>query len=410
MGETIGQKSGQVGTGWLPSHGYAVSTVQIRKSDSADDVSLEFMKIDDEALSATGAYTHSLGDGTSPIFVTDSRQPVVGFRAYMSADSRLLGVDALKVSSGGGRILAILANGFPKPPDHKVAPSPGEVMKGMKKLMRKSAVSLKGKGKGSALKMEVLALAAATANDARKNESDESRFIELLEARRLYLLGGNFRAAFAIIDELSQEYEYDYWNDLLKFFLDAAKLAGSDRNMQRQVISELGPAIIRAEEHYEFEVASKLAGGGKMLATALEDETWFAKYGQQIQEFERNADLTKQARLAAKTLVSRRDDPKANRVMGMFSLVVVQDADEAMKYFARSSNEDCEFIAKYDSSFDGSDAKIAMKLADCWKRIGKKNDAMEKLAMERAKRVLMKAKPKAKGKDLKSIEADLNRL
>ena len=49
----------------------------------------------------------------------------------------------------------------------------------MKKLMKESAASLRGK-KGSALKMELRALAASTASDARDNAIDESRFIGLL--------------------------------------------------------------------------------------------------------------------------------------------------------------------------------------------------------------------------------------
>ena len=391
--------------------GYAVSAVQIGKSDLADDVSLEFMMIDDVALLPTGAYKQSLGSGESPIDVSVNHPPVIGLRAYQSDDSSLLGIYALRVSTGS-RILKILVEGFPRPSGNIKAPSPSEVMKGMKSLMNESALSLRGK-KDRALKKEMLVLAKSTATRARADTSDDgARFIRLLEARRLYLLGGDFRSAFAIIDELSQEFEYDYWNDLLAFFLDAAKLAGKDKNMQRQVIDQLGPATEKAKEHFEFEVAERLAGGGKMLATALEDKSSFSMYGQQVEEFELNADLTKQARLAAKTLISRPHDPnpKANRVMGIFSLVVTQDVDEAMKYFARSSNEDCEFIAKYNSSFDGSDAKIAMKLASCWKRIGKKSDALEKLAIERAQKVLTQAKEQAQGQDLKDIEADLKRL
>ena len=408
LGEVIGQKAGR--WEWLIAKpGYAVSAVQIEESDSAGEVSLEFMMIDEESLLPTGAYTQSLGGGPSLITINENRQPVVGLRAYMASDSSLLGIDALRVTSAGGQILKILAEGFPKPSGHKEAPSPGEVMKGMKKLMRDSALSLRDK-KGAALKMEMGALARSTASDARANGSDDDRFIGLLEARRLYLLSGEFESAFAIIDELSDEFAYDYWGDLLAFFTDAVKLAGKSPSMQRQVVKQLGPAIDKAEEHFEFEVAGKLAAGGKMLATALEDQSSFGQFGEQAKEFSLNADLTKQARVAAKTLISRPDDPKANRVMGVFSLVVTEELHEAMKYFALSSNGDCKFIAEYDHSFDGSDAKIAMKLADCWKRIGKKNDALEKVAMERAQKILLKAKAQAQGKDLKKIESDLERL
>ena len=51
-----------------------------------------------------------------------------------------------------------------------------------------------------------------------------------------------------------------------------------------------------------------------------------------------------------------------------------------------------------------------MKLADCWKGVGKKNEVLEKLAAERALKVLMEAKERAQGKALKQIEAELERL
>ena len=321
---------------------------------------------------------------------------------------RVIAGGSSSASPDGSPILTILVNGFPKQLGQKEAPKPSVVKKEMKKLMKQSASSLKGK-KASDLQMEIKALAESTASTAREKNSDESRFTGLLEARRLYLLGGEFRSAFAITDELSDEYSYDYWTDLLAFFLDAAKLAGKDRSMQRQVISELGPAIVKAEEHFEFEAAGKLAGGGKMLATALKDQRSFEQFGKQMEEFEQNAKITKQARLAAKTLTSRPEDSKANRVMAVFCLVVTQDWDDAMRYFARSDNKDCEFIAKYDRSFNGDDAKIAMKLADCWRQVGKKNDEIENLAIERAREVLMKAKGQALGEDLEDIESDLER-
>ena len=82
-------------------------------------------------------------------------------------------------------------------------------------------------------------------------------------------------------------------------------MAGTDRYMQRQVVDELGPAIGKAQEHFEFEVAGRLAGGGKLLAAELKDKSSFEKYGQQMEEFEQSAKITKQARAAAKTLISR---------------------------------------------------------------------------------------------------------
>ena len=408
MGESIGKKSGQ----WqvlIAKSGFAVSAVQIGESELAEDVSMEFMKIDNESLLPTGAYKQSFGGEPVEISVSDKRQPVIGLRTRMSADSSLLGIDAIRTSSGGGRILTILVDGFPKPLGVKETPSPSEVAKRMKKLMKESASQLKGKA-GTELQMELKALAQSTASTARSNADDEARFIGLLEARRLHLLGGEFRSAFAIIDELSQEFEYDYWDDLMLFFEDAVKMAGKNPSMQRQVVAEIEPAIVKAEEQFEFEVAGKLATGGKSLATALEDQILFGKFNQQLAGFEQNAKATKQARAAAKTLASRPDDAKANRVMGIFSLVVTQDWSEAMKYFSISANKDCEFIAMHDRSYDGSDAEIAIELADCWKRIGKKNDELEKVAFERARKVLTEAKERAQGKALKTIEADLERL
>ena len=147
-----------------------------------------------------------------------------------------------------------------------------------------------------------------------------------------------------------------------------------------------------------------------MLATEIKDQALFEQFSQQLEQYERSSKATKLARVAAKTLISRPDDGKANRAMGIFSLVVSEDSDEAMKYFARSANKDCEFIAEHDRDFNGTDAEIAMELADCWKRVGKKNDVLEKLAIDRAKAVLMLAKQHAQDKALKDIEADLERL
>ena len=408
LGETIGRKSAR----WealIAKPGFAVSAVQIEQSDRADDVSVEFRRIDDKSLLPTDAYAQSLGSGPVNINVSNECEPVVGLRVLTSNDSRLLGVDAMRVRSSDESILAVLVDGFPTPPGLEKAPSPSVATKAMKKMMRESAERLAGKTGGAQL-MEMRALAESTAGTARNAVSSDSQFVGLLEARRLYLLAGEFKPAFAIVDELSHKFDYDYWTDTLLFFKDAAKRASKSKYMQGQVVTELGPVIVKAEEDFEFEVAGKLAAGGKMLATEMKDQGWFKHFDQRMDEFESRAKATKLARVAAKTLASRPDDGKANRVMGVFSLVVTQDRDEAMKYFARSSNKDCEFIAENDQSFNGSDAEVAIKLADCWKRVGKKNDALEELAIKRAKKVLMEARTQAEGKSLKNIDADLERM
>ena len=415
LGEQVGRKDG-IWKKVLAKPGFAVSAVQSRTSN-VKDLSFEFRRIGSESLLSADAYTQSYASAPVSVTASESSQPVVGLRVYTSNDSRVAGIEAMRVGggsdagagSGGDRILTILADGFPTPPGRKEAPNPTDVKKEMKKLMKESAARLSGKT-GNAQLMELKALAESTATDARNNVSDESRFIKLLEARRLHLLAGEFRPAFAIMEELSQEFSYDYWDEQLAFFRAAAKRAGSSSTMQRQVVTELGPAISKAEESFEFEIAGKLAAGGKLLATALRDQSLFAKFNTQLEQFEQNEKATKQARVAAKTLMSRPDDAKANRVMGIFSLVVMQDWDDAMKYFALSDNDDCEFVAENHRGFDGADAKVAMKLADCWKRIGKKNDVVEKLAVEQAQKILTQAKAKAQGKALKDIEADLERL
>jgi len=401
LGEIIGQKSAR----WeavIAKPGFAVSAVQIGQSDRAEDVSLEFRMIGQESLLVLGAYTQSLGDEPVTIAVDDTCQPVVGLRVHTSSDLRLSGVDALRVRSDDARLLMVLVG-------LKEAPSASQVKKAMKKMMRESALRMEGKADSAQL-MELKALAESTASTARNAVSDEAQFVGLVEARRLHLLAGEFESAFAVMDELSQSFDYDHWVDALLFFNDAAKRASKSSYMQRKVIAGLGPVIVKAEDSFEFEAAGKLAAGGKMLATEIKDQALFEQFSQQLEQYERSSKATKLARVAAKTLISRPNDGKANRAMGIFSLVVPEDSDEAMKYFARSANKDCEFIAEHDRDFNGTDAEIAMELADCWKRVGKKNDVLEKLAIDRAKAVLMLAKQHAQDKALKDIEADLERL
>ena len=408
LGAMLGSES-QEWESLIAEPGFAVSALQIEQFNSADDVSLEFRRIGNQSLLPTDAYTHSIGSQPVDINVSDECQPVIGLRVNMANASRLVSVDAMRVRSGESKLLAILADGFPVPSSRKKAPSPNEIKQVMKKLMKESAARLSGTT-GRAQEMELKALAESTAISARDDANDESRFISLLEARRLHLLAGEIRPAFAITHELSQEFEYDYWSDQLALFRDATQRAGKSPIIRRKVMAELGPEISKAEESFRFEVAGKLAAGGKMLATELNDQSSFAKFSGQLEEFERSAMATKQARAAAKTLTTRPDDAKANRSLGVFNLVVTHDWDQAMEYFARSSNQDCEFIAAHDRSFDGADAQTAMKLAKCWMRTGKKNEALEKLAAERAQQVLTQAKTQAVGKDLKDIESDLERL
>ena len=65
-----------------------------------------------------------------------------------------------------------------------------------------------------------------------------------------------------------------------------------------------------------------------------------------------------------------------------------------MQCFGRSGNEDCEFIAKHDRDFTGDDAEIAEKLADSWRRVGKKVDMLKSLANERAETILTQSESK----------------
>ena len=408
LGKQVGRKDG-IWRRLIAKPGFAVSAIGSGTYNSSKDLSLEFRRIGSESLLPADAYTRSLSADPVSISVSDSCDPVIGLQVYTSQNPRIAGIDAIRVRSSGDRVLTILVDGLPVPPDRKQAPSPAVAKKELKKLMKESAARLQGKA-GSAQLMELKALAESTANDGRNSVSDQNRFVSLLEARRLHLLAGNFESAFKIMDEISQNFEYDRWEDQLLFFGDAAKRAGKSTSMQRKVAKGLGPVIAKAEDSFEFETAGRLAAGGKMLATGLRDQKMFDQFNAQLEEFERSAAATKQARAAARTLINNPDDPKANRALGIFSLVVTKDWGAAMKYFARSSNKDCEFIAEHDRSFDATDSETAIKLADCWKRIGRKNDEIEKLAVERAQKILIEAKTRAIGKALRDIEADLERL
>jgi len=397
LGKTIGEQGGD----WqaiVAKPRFAVSSIQFGRKDLAKDVTLEFMKIGNASLLPSSLYTQSLGGRPVVVGGNDASQPVVGLRSLVAADSTPLGIDAIRVLSAKSQKLAILVDGVAGPQGRKAAPSPSDVKKALKKLMKQSAGQMTGKT-GSAHLMELKALANSTAITAREGIDAESRFVTLLEARRLYLLGGDFKSVFAITNELANEFDYDYWPDLLAVFSDSAIRADTSPSMKRLVCLELDPAIAQAVESLEFEVAGKLAAGGKMLATDMKNQALFQKYGMQLEEFKQFADATKQARQAAKTLASRPDDGKAKQSLGVFFLVVAEDRDAAMKYFADCSNKDWAF-----------DAEVAMKLADCWLRVAKKTDSVAKLATVRARQVLTMAKSRAKGKVLKQLQADLDKL
>ena len=408
LGKTIGQQNGD----WqviVAKPRFAVSSIQFGRKDLAQDVTLEFMKIGNTSLLPNSSYTQSLGGQPVAVGGNDASQPVVGLRSLVAADSTPLGIDTIRVLSASSQKLVILVDGVAGPPGRKEAPSPSDVKKGLKKLMKQSAGQMTGKT-GSAHLMELKALANSTAITAREGIDAESRFVTLLEARRLYLMGGDFKSVFAITNELAGEFDYDYWPDLLAVFSDSANRAAASTSMKRLICLELDPAIAQAVESLEFEVAGKLAAGGKMLATDMKNQALFEKYGMQLEEFKQYANTTKQARQAAKTLASRPDDGKAKLSLGLFFLVVNGDRDAAMKYFADCSNKDWAFVGQNDPNFNGADAEVAMKLADCWVRIAKKTDSVAKLATARARQVLTMAKIRAKGKALKQLQGDLDKL
>ena len=147
-----------------------------------------------------------------------------------------------------------------------------------------------------------------------------------------------------------------------------------------------------------------------MITKSLKDQLGFEKYQQKLERFEQLADVTKQARAAAKKLLVDPDDGNSNRSVGVFYLAVQENWDEAMGHFARSSNEDYQFIAKYDQNFSGTDTEVAMKLADSWIKVGKKVDALSELANKQARTILRKATAHADDKSVKDLEAKLKKL
>ena len=156
-----------------------------------------------------------------------------------------------------------------------------------------------------------------------------------------------------------------------------------------------------------------------MIAKSLKDQPGFEKYQQKLERFEQLADVTKQARVAAKKLLVEPDDGKSNRSMGIFYLAVSEDWDGAMSHFARSASKDYQFIAEHDRKFSGTDSKVAKKLADCWIKVGKKVDALTELANKRARTILEEAKGasfsgaldgQADDKGLKDLDTGLKNL
>ena len=416
-GETIGQETEE----WqslIAKPGYAVSAIQFGQFDSVNKIQSEFMQIGDKALLPEGAYTQTLAGAPVPTAIDIDRQSIIGLRGQVSGDSKLLGVEVVRVLGKKSQMLMNLAKGFPTPSDLKETPAPSVIKKRLKKLAKESASKLSGKA-GEDQLMELKALASSVESSADSSVDAEAEFVTLLEARRLYLLAGDVRSAFAITNRLMHEFDYDHWKDVLALFADSASRAGSSSALKRAVVLELDPAIDRAEKQLEFEVAGRLAVGGKMITKSLKDQLRFEKYQQKLERFEQLAGVTKQARTAAKKLLVEPDDGKSNRSVGIFYLAVSEDWDEAMNYFARSANEDYQFIAEHDRSFTGADAEVAKKLADCWIKVGKKVDALTELANKRARTILEEAKGasfsgalhgQADDKGLKDLDTGLKNL
>lgn len=402
-GKTLGRELGQWAT-VVAKPGYAVSDVQFEGVDLAVDVQTEFMRIGKQLLTQAGAYTQTVTGDSRSVKINASKPPVIDLDGSVSKDLKLLAVESVraklpttgsslskakapKLSSRSRQLVSYLAEGFPASKGRKMTPRPSIVTKGLKKRSRESNERLSGK-KGGDLDRELKSLANSIEAEARNSTDSDAQFVALLEARRLYIVAGDFRSAFAIGNVLLDEFEYDHWKDLLLLFEDMTKRAGKDSWLQQKVCDQLAPAIFEAQEKFEFEVAGKLATGGKVLATRLKIEEQSKKYQQQVEEFKQLAQITKQARAAAKMLVDKSDDKKANRSMAVFFLRVSEDWDAAMYYFARSGSKDCEFIAEHDRNSKGADAAVTAELADCWKRVAKKNSALEDVAYERARKIL----------------------
>ena len=411
-GLTVGKTIGQETEEWqsvIAKPGYAVSAIEFWQLDSANKIQSEFMQIGDKSLLPEGAYTQTLTGAPVPTAIDVDRQPIIGMRGQMSGDSKLLGVEVVRVLSKKSQMLVILAEGFPTPTDLKATPAPSVVKKQLKKLAKESTGKLSGTA-GNAQLQQLKALASSVELSADSSVDAASEFVALLEARRLYLLAGDFKPAFAITNRLMHEFDYDHWKDVLALFADSASRAGSSSVLKKAVVVELDPAIDQAEKQLEFEVAGRLAVGGKMITKSLKDQLGFEKYQQKLERFEQLADVTKQARAAAKKLLVDPDDGNSNRSVGVFYLAVQENWDEAMGHFARSSNEDYQFIAKYDQNFSGTDTEVAMKLADSWIKVGKKVDALSELANKQARTILRKAMAHADDKSVKDLEAKLKKL
>ena len=400
-GKTLGRELGQWAT-VVAKPGYAVSDVQFEGVDLAVDVQTEFMRIGKQLLTQAGAYTQTVTGDSRSVKINASKPPVIDLDGSVSKDLKLLAVESVraklpttglssskapKLSIRSRQLVSYLADGFPASKGRKMTPRPSIVTKGLKKRSRESNERLSGK-KGDDLDRELKSLANSIEAEARNSTDSDAQFVALLEARRLYIVAGDFGSAFAIGNVLLDEFEYDHWKDLLLLFEDMTKRAGKDSWLQQKVCDQLAPAIFEAQEKFEFEVAGKLATGGKVLATRLNIEEQSKKYQQQVEEFKQLAQITKQARAAAKMLVDKSDDKKANRSMAVFFLRVSEDWDAAMYYFARSGNKDCEFIAEHDRNSKGADAAVTAELADCWKRVAKKNRTLEDVAYERARKIL----------------------
>ena len=400
-GKTLGRELGQWAT-VVAKPGYAVSDVQFEGVDLAVDVQTEFMQIGKQLLTQAGAYTQTVTGDSRSVKINASKPPVIDLDGSVSKDLKLLAVESVraklpttgsssskapKLSIRSRQLVSYLADGFPASKDRKMTPRPSIVTKGLKKRSRESNERLSGK-KGDDLDRELESLANSIEAEARNSTDSDAQFVALLEARRLYIVAGDFSSAFAIGNVLLDEFEYDHWKDLLLLFEDMTKRAGKDSGLQQKVCDQLAPAIFEAQEKFEFEVAGKLATGGKVLATRLKIEEQSKKYQQQVEEFKQLAQITKQARAAAKMLVDKSDNKKANRSMAVFFLRVSEDWDAAMYYFARSGSKDCEFIAEHDRNSKGADAAVTAELADCWKRVAKKNSMLEDVAYERARKIL----------------------
>ena len=223
-------------------------------------------------------------------------------------------------------------------------------------------------------------LAGKLLADADSTGDEALRYVLLEEASQLGADNGDGNVVFTALSEINNDYEIEFWSELVDQLGAAQKNAKSGVALGT-ITSSLFEAINLAARQEQYEIAVRLSNDGFKAAKKLGAENQVALFDDYRRQLVEMVEWNELGPKSLKKLESDPDSAKDHLAVARCLCFVKGDWEAGVEHLAKSGSSKLARLAQKDLQLNVEQKEDVLSLADDWYDIGQNNKGTARRAL-----------------------------